>query len=60
VVFDSPGAYALTISRILAARRGHCPFIARLDCGAFVLWKASNPDADEFQSLRTGVLRPVF
>ncbi len=50
--FDALGAHAITVNPYL----GHdalVPFFARPERGVFVLCKTSNPDADEFQRLRT-------
>lgn len=48
--FDTLGAHALTVNPYLGYD-AIAPFIARPECGAFVLCKTSNPGADEFQSL---------
>ena len=50
--FDVYGAHAITISPYLGSD-SVAPFIARPECGAFVLCKTSNKGADEFQTLKT-------
>ncbi len=47
--FDELGAQALTVNPYLGGEALK-PFLARLDRGAFVLCKTSNPGADEFQA----------
>ncbi len=53
--FDELGAQAITLNPYLGGEALR-PFLARSDCGVFVLCKTSNSGADEFQSLR--VLSP--
>jgi uridine monophosphate synthetase len=48
--FDELGAHAITLNPYLGGEALR-PFLARLDRGAFVLCKTSNPGADEFQGL---------
>ncbi|MCX7840323.1 MAG: orotidine-5'-phosphate decarboxylase, partial [Anaerolineae bacterium] len=50
--FDHLGAHAITVNPYLG-RDALEPFLARPERGAFVLCKTSNPDADEFQALKT-------
>ena len=49
--FDVYRAHAITVSPYLGSD-SVAPFIARAECGAFVLCKTSNKGADEFQSHR--------
>ena len=49
--FDVYRAHAITVSPYLGSD-SVAPFIARAECGAFVLCKTSNKGADELQSLR--------
>lgn len=46
--FDQLGAHAITVNPYLGGEALR-PFLARPNCGAFVLCKTSNPGADEFQ-----------
>ena len=49
--FDVYGAHCITVNPYLGSDSVE-PFIARAECGAFVLCKTSNKSADEFQKLR--------
>jgi uridine monophosphate synthetase len=51
--FDRLGARAITVNPYLG-RDALAPFLARPDCGVFVLAKTSNPGSDDFQSLQIG------
>ena len=57
-IFDSLGAHAVTLSPYLGGDSIQ-PFIARPECGAFILCKTSNPGADEFQALEISE-RPLY
>lgn len=50
--FETLGASAITVSPYVGGD-GIAPFFQDAEHGAFVLCKTSNPDADEFQALRT-------
>ncbi len=50
--FDVYGAHCITVSPYLGGD-AIAPFIARAECGVFVLCKTSNKGADEFQGLKT-------
>ena len=59
--FQTLGVDAITLSPYLGSD-ALAPFIARPDCGVFVLCKTSNPGADEFQALalQSGDGGPLF
>ena len=50
--FDVYRAHAITVSPYLGSD-SVAPFIARAECGAFVLCKTSNKGADDFQAVET-------